>query len=199
MDTNQLLRFFPLDDYQDLFGKVLLRKDTLILFDPVAGKVAIAGQNFPAYRRNYDLVIGESVGSWKQVRVRVVVEPEYLAELYAQVLAVEGMREGSSEVRILTDKGTIRIFHEQECCEQVLLRDLTGDPEDLEDGIIVVFECRVGLLKTGGAGKRPPRSREAQHYTFYEIRTTKGDITLRWGENELSGYGTKVDVAFELA
>jgi hypothetical protein len=199
MDTNQPLRFFPLDDYQDLFGKVLLRKDTLICFDPEAGKVSVSGQEFPAYRRGYDLVVGERVGGWKQMRVRVVVEPEYLAELHAQVLAVEGMREGSREVRILTDKGTIRLTHEQECCEQVLLRDLTGDPEDLEEGIIVVFECRVGPLKTGDVGKRPLRSHQAPNYTFYEIRTTKGDVTMRWGENEISSYGTQVHVAFDPA
>lgn len=193
--TVEIVRFFPIEDHLEIFGKVVRARDP-ILWVSETQTANFGGTEFPAHRRDYDLVVGESVGGWKQVRVRVAVEPEYLAGLQAEVLAVEGMREGSREVRILTDQGTIRIFHEQECCEQVLLRDLTGDPEDLVGGIIVVFECRVGLLKPKREGKRPPRSHEALQYTFYEIRTTKGDVTLRWGETELSGYGTKVHVAF---
>lgn len=191
----ETVRFFPIEDHLEIFGKVLRARDP-ILWISETQTANFGGTDYPAHRRDYDLLIRESVESWKQVRVRVEVEPEYLAGLQAEVLAVEGMREGSREVRILTDQGTIRIFHEQICCEQVLLRDLTGDPEDLVGGIIVVFECREGLLKPGGTGKRSPRSREALRYTFYEIRTTKGDVTLRWGEDELSGYGTKVHVAF---
>lgn len=134
------------------------------------------------------------------IRLETTLDPAVL--IGATITQVKGMREGSNEVIIKTDRGTLTMQHPTHCCEQVELLDVCGDPRDLIDGTISVFEVRSGFLN----GKKFPRgivwsklsSKEKlayRAYTFYEIRTTKGDVTLRWGEPDNSDdnrYGEEI-------
>jgi hypothetical protein len=95
----------------------------------------------------------------------------------ATVTAVDG-KLGDEEVSITTDKGQLVFFHSQDCCEHVCLEDLTGDLADLIGGQIVVLEERTS--EDDPDGYEDPGYRESWSWTFYEIRTTKGDVTLRW-------------------
>lgn len=91
----------------------------------------------------------------------------------ATVLKVEGAEEQSEEVKIITDLGTLRLYHEQSCCESVCVEDVVGDPADLIGGVVVLFEERDNDSEEKG-------EYESSTWTFYALRTTKGDLDLRW-------------------
>lgn len=135
-------------------------------------------------------------------RHEVHVDPTDVANLKMKILAVRGMRVGSKEVEIDTDRGTIWMYHPQECCEQVELVDVTGDPEDLVGGILVLFEHRTHR----NPNEKPPKKSTKKGcpandnpFVFYELRTTKGDVTLRWEKTSDTAYGTDVIVRFKEA
>jgi hypothetical protein len=120
------------------------------------------------------------------VRLEVTKDFDDSSIIGATIFNVKGMREGSERVEMRTTQGTITMFHRQECCERVELVDVCGDDSDLIGGNIVVFEQRTG--------KRPGSTRT---YTFITIRTTKGDVTLRWGEpddHDGNSYGEQITI-----
>lgn len=90
-------------------------------------------------------------------------------------------------INIGTDKGKIVLFHQQDCCENVYVEDIIGDPVDLIGGVISVFEERIDQEDVEYG---------SQTWTFYEIRTTKGDITIRWNGSSNGYYSESVTVEF---
>lgn len=102
----------------------------------------------------------------------------------AQILAIEGCVNGSDEVVISTNKGILRLMHQQDCCERVYLEDFNGDPSDLICADVMVAEER--------------QNNEGDEYgitrwTFYTIRTTRGDLDLRWYGSSNGYYSVEVD------
>ena len=87
------------------------------------------------------------------------------------ITAVTGMVAGSEEVIIETTGGLLRMFHDQDCCEVVQVEDVTGDPADLIGCVVVTAEERVSECADD--------KYESATWTFYEIRTTLGDVTIR--------------------
>jgi len=100
---------------------------------------------------------------------------------------VEGLYPGSDNVTITTtDNCVFTMCHYQDCCEQVEVEDVTGEPEDIVNGFVTVAEERIQ--------EGPAESYQSSTWTFYEIRTTKGDITIRWLGTS-NGYSERVDVS----
>lgn len=94
----------------------------------------------------------------------------------AKILAVEGASVGSYSVTFRTDKGDLRLYFDNDywgpCHVDVCVEDITGDPADMIDGTVYVAEERSNNRDDGG-GRRT-------RWTFYTIRTSKGDLDLRW-------------------
>lgn len=86
---------------------------------------------------------------------------------------------------IVTDRGTLRFWHSQDCCESVNLEDITGEPASLVGGVVHLVEERESDLD---------ESNGAQMWTFFEIRTSKGDITLRWNGTSNGYYSVSVSM-----
>jgi len=72
---------------------------------------------------------------------------------------------GCDDVTITTDRGTLHLQHEQDCCESVEL---------IDDGM--------------------DKFADSFTWTLYTITTTKGDVTLRWCGESNGYYGEGVDV-----
>lgn len=108
------------------------------------------------------------------------------------ITEVRGAFVGSENLYIVTNRGTLRLYHSQDCCESVQVEDITGDVADLIGGMVAVAEDRIG---NAPEGLDPNRYIDSETWTFYEIRTTKGDITLRW-LGESNGYYSE-NVAME--
>jgi len=72
------------------------------------------------------------------------------------------------EDKILFDD-TYSLHHEQDCCENVYIEDITGDLSDLEG---------VPILTVSEVGNRDNEKEET--WSFYNIATIKGTVTIRF-------------------
>lgn len=121
----------------------------------------------------------------------------------ASVISVNEGECGSDEaflanmavLSITTSAGELIFYHTQRCCENVYLESPGVDEirDAIVGGTIVVCEAR----SSDAAGK--PEScdeNDSWTWTFYEIRTTKGDVTLRFLGVSNGYYSESVDVAF---
>jgi hypothetical protein len=107
----------------------------------------------------------------------------------ATILDVTGCVPDSESVSFITDRGTLRLLHRKRCCERVYLADANGDYEDLFGGVVTVAEER--------SDQEGERGEYRTKYTFYSIRTTKGDLDLRWIGKDNGYYSVSVDAEWE--
>ena len=102
--------------------------------------------------------------------------------------SITGLRCGSSEVVFENYSGQLfRMFHYQDCCESVTVEDVVGDVEDLIGSAIVRAEERsngVQDIKDGYG--------DVEQWTFYELATNRGSVTVRWYGTSNGYYGTGV-------
>ena len=72
-----------------------------------------------------------------------------------------------------TDTSEYKMYHEQDCCEDVSVEEIIGDLSDLIGSELVVAEERTKSISNDGNGN-------SETWTFYEFRTVKGSVTIRW-------------------
>ncbi len=88
------------------------------------------------------------------------------------------------QVTFVTDKGTFKMCHLQDCCEEVVLEDVNGDLQDLVGHEILAAE-ETSNEEEGDC--------EHETWTFYHIRTLHTTITLRWYGTSNGYYSEGVD------
>ena len=96
------------------------------------------------------------------------------------VTKIEGAVEESKEILFTTENGDIfRMYHEQDCCEDVRIEDIVGDINDLIGNPILLAEevTNEGELEWG----------DTCTWTWYHFATIKGYVTIRW-YGESNGY-----------
>jgi len=89
--------------------------------------------------------------------------------------------EGNELIFKTTDGETYRMYHEQDCCESVVLEDVVGDLQDLVGSVILVAE------EVEGESPADFEAYESYTWTFYKFATRKGYVDLRW-LGESNGY-----------
>lgn len=100
------------------------------------------------------------------------------------IVSIEGMQRGSGAVIFNTASGRrFHMLHHQSCCESVEIEDVCGDVEDLIGTPITVAEERT---------MRGPSRYESSTWTFYELATNRGSMTLRWLGTSNGYYGEGV-------
>lgn len=103
--------------------------------------------------------------------------------------SVLGMEADNDEVFFIADTGRrFKMLHHQDCCENVRLVEVIGDPSDLIGSPITVAEERVSR-DSAPAPKYP----DSWTWTFYELATNKGSVTLRWLGESNGYYSEAVD------
>ncbi len=75
-----------------------------------------------------------------------------------------------------TDGERFKLFHAQECCEDVYLDDVAGDLQDLVGEPILQAEEVRGLTPD----YFDPTNHDSYTWTFYKLATRKGYVDLRW-------------------
>ena len=85
-----------------------------------------------------------------------------------------------------TDGVEYKMTHEQSCCENVAVNDITGDIETLIGNPILRAES---VSREAGEDE----GYESATWTFYKFSTIKGDVTLRWLGESNGYYGEEVD------
>lgn len=105
--------------------------------------------------------------------------------------SIEGMEQGSETVSFKTSDGLeYRLTYYQDCCASCSIADVTGDVADLIGHPILAAE------ETSNADGPEPEYPESWTWTFYNMRTVKGAVNLRW-LGESNGYYSE-EATFEL-
>lgn len=104
---------------------------------------------------------------------------------------IGGMEEGSEGISFTFSDGSSSLMqHTQDCCESVELNEIVGDINDLVDTPIVEAE------EVNSADHTVPKYADSYTWTFYNFRTIKGDVTLRWLGESNGYYSEEVSLDF---
>jgi hypothetical protein len=104
---------------------------------------------------------------------------EFKSLIGQKFVSIGGMSPGSDEVRFAVSDGRNLVMnHSQDCCEQVRLYSVDGDPADLLDSEIRMAE----MVTEDAAGQKieDDYTEDSATWTFYRFATVKGYVTLRW-------------------
>lgn len=89
---------------------------------------------------------------------------------------------------VVDDDEKYRMYHWQDCCENVYIEDIAGNLDDL------VLSPILGAYKETNAGDSTEWGNTST-WTFYRIHTLKGAVSVRWYGTS-NGYYSE-DVYFE--
>lgn len=104
------------------------------------------------------------------------------------IIQIEGMEWDSDQVLFkCSDGSAYKMYHEQDCCESVRIEDVCGDVQDLIDTEIIDARCDTN------SDNPPDKYTDSHTWTFYNFRTNKGSLTLRWLGESNGYYGEEVD------
>jgi hypothetical protein len=100
------------------------------------------------------------------------------SDLHGKVIVeIIGAKEGNDEIIFHCSDGSVyKMYHYQDCCEQVAVKQIDGDIEDLLNSEILMAE--------------ESSNNEAEEFctwTFYKLATMKGYVTIQW-LGESNGY-----------
>ncbi len=95
---------------------------------------------------------------------------EIIDELLGKTLTK--INKSDDEIYFYTSDNEIyKMYHYQDCCENVYIEDIIGDLSDLIDSPLTMAE---------EASKDDPDAYESGTWTFYKFATNKGYVTIRW-------------------
>lgn len=109
-----------------------------------------------------------------------------MADLVGHTITqIDGATTGSDEVTFHFKDATFKMYHSQDCCENVDLDDINGDINDLVGSPLTMAEC---VSEEDEELAQKQRGYVDSHtWTFYKFATIKGYVTLRW-YGESNGY-----------
>lgn len=103
--------------------------------------------------------------------------------------SIEGLRVGSYEVIFTTESGKrYLMYHSQDCCEQVKVEDISGEPDCL-------IGSPIDLAYEETNQDNPPEYADSFTWTFYRLATIKGYVVIRWLGESNGYYSERVDFA----
>lgn len=101
------------------------------------------------------------------------------------------VREGSEyddKILFTSSEGRkFKMFHDQDCCEGVLIEDICGELNDLVGTPIL-------LASEESSDKDPKDGDEDFIWTFYRFSTIKGAVVIRWYGASNGYYGVDAEI-----
>ena len=105
---------------------------------------------------------------------------------------VEGKVGGDAILFATTDGEVFKMYHEQDCCESVAVDDIVGDLSDLIGWPILTAREDTNSPDPGGKTNCGYED-ESHTWTFYNIATVKGAVTIKWYGSSNGYYSESVD------
>lgn len=92
------------------------------------------------------------------------------------------VQNNSDHIVFTCDSGNVfHMYHEQDCCESVLVEDICGDFEDLlGDPILLAEESTSDKIPEDLEDEYDAASIDSSTWTFYRLGTIKGTVVIRW-------------------
>jgi hypothetical protein len=103
---------------------------------------------------------------------------------------------GQEELRFyLTETQYVRLYHDQSCCESVLIEDIVGDLDDIVGTPLLLVEESVSKKDDDNDNDNDDEDYyvESATWTFYRFRTIKGSVDIRWYGTSNGYYSESVD------
>lgn len=107
--------------------------------------------------------------------------------------AIDGAEVGSERIAMVCPEGVLFMYHLQDCCETVVVEDISGEIGDLIGSPILVAEGRESEECPEGSTPHD----ESNTWTFYTFRTLKGTVDIRWHGSSNGYYGESVYESWE--
>ena len=105
--------------------------------------------------------------------------------LIGKILKVLTINNDDDEIIFETiDNEKYKLFHDQDCCETVTIEDICGNLDDLIGSPLLIADERTNEHSDYDSSFT---------WTFYEIATIKGSVTIRWYGESNGYYSEKVD------
>ena len=130
-----------------------------------------------------------------------------IEQLLGKTLTAVVKKEANDEIIFTVDDGTeYKMYHRQDCCEDVSIDDINGDLNDLVGSPILVAEENSSSEHTPEqlAEKEKKKLEEGDNYydyedysftwTFYKLATIKGYVDIRWYGSSNGYYSESVDL-----
>ena len=110
-----------------------------------------------------------------------------VSDLLGKTLAkIERLDNDKVMVFTLDSGERYRMYHDQDCCEAVVIEDIAGDLDDLIGTPLTMAEEATNS-ETQPEDWKPEYQPDSFTWTFYKFATVKGYVTIRWF-GESNGY-----------
>lgn len=113
------------------------------------------------------------------------------SDLIGKILSSVTVNEKNDQIRFECKDGEVYLmFHDQDCCEHVVIDDISGNLKDLIGAKILSASEDVSI---GVPESDDKYSEYSNTWTFYNIATRKGHVQIKWWGSSNGYYSESVD------
>lgn len=120
-----------------------------------------------------------------------------ISDLIGKTLTKIEVAKDGETIRFYTRGGWVyKMYHQQDCCESVYVEDICGDLQNLIGSKILNATKDSNQDKIEESGESQD---DSYTWTFYNIATQKGYVTIRWYGSSNGYYSESVSFVLEVS